>query len=101
VPAGGFYFGRLDIRYNDWEELKQGKNFSVIEVNGAGSEPTHIYDPAHSLFFAWKEIIRHWYILWLISRQNHKKGHPYLTLKEGISMFREDKVWSQKLEAMK
>ena len=96
----GFYFGRLDIRYNDWEELKQGKNFSVIEVNGAGSEPTHIYDPAHSLFFAWKEIIRHWYILWRISRQNHKKGYPYLTFKEGIAMFREDKIWSQKLEAM-
>ena len=23
--VNGFYFGRLDIRYNDWEELKQGK----------------------------------------------------------------------------
>ena len=31
----GFYFGRLDIRYNDWEELKQGKNFSIIELNGS------------------------------------------------------------------
>ncbi len=96
----GFYFGRLDIRYNTWEELKQGKNFSIIEVNGAGSEPTHIYDPRHSLFFAWKEIIRHWKILWQISRQNHKKGYRYLTLKEGIAMFREDKSWSAKLAAM-
>jgi hypothetical protein len=96
----GFYFGRLDIRFNNWEELKQGKNFSVIEVNGAGSEPTHIYDPRHSLFFAWKEIIRHWILLWRISRMNHKKGCSYLTLKEGIQMFREDKIISQKLEAM-
>ena len=23
----GFYYGRLDIRYKTWEELKQGKNF--------------------------------------------------------------------------
>ena len=60
----GFYFGRLDIRYNDWQELKEGKNLMIIEVNGAGSEPTHIYDPGHSLFFAWKEIIRHWKILY-------------------------------------
>jgi len=97
----GFYFGRLDIRYNNWEELKQGKNYSIIEVNGAGSEPTHIYDPEHSLFFAWKEIMRHWILLWRISRINHKKGHPYLTLKEGVQMFREDKIISQKLEAMK
>jgi hypothetical protein len=96
-----FYFGRLDIRYNDWEELKQGKNFSVIEVNGAGSEPTHIYDPKHSLFFAWKEIVRHWYILWKISRRNHAKGYAYLTFKEGVEMFREDKMWSEKLATMK
>ncbi|HVM88794.1 MAG TPA: hypothetical protein VMT76_11460 [Puia sp.] len=96
----GFYFGRLDIRYNNWEELKQGKNFFVIEVNGAGSEPTHIYDPAHSLFFAWKEIIRHWILLWRISRINHKNGYSYLTLQEGIRMFREDKIISQKLSAM-
>jgi hypothetical protein len=95
-----FYFGRLDIRYNTWEELKQGKNFSVIEVNGAGSEPTHIYDPKHSLFFAWKEIIRHWVILLRISRMNHKKGYPYLSFKEGIRMFREDKFNSKKLSGM-
>lgn len=95
-----FYYGRLDIRYNTWEELKQGRNFAIIEVNGAGAEPTHIYDPRHSLFFAWKEIVRHWFILERISRMNHKKGHRYLTWKEGVQMFREDKEWSQKLAAM-
>lgn len=96
----GFYFGRLDIRFSNWEDLKRGKNFSLIEVNGAGSEPTHIYDPSHSLFFAWKEIIRHWLILFRISRKNHQLGYPYLTFKEGVAMFREDKVISKKLEAM-
>ena len=96
----GFYFGRLDIRYQNWGELKQGKNFSIIEVNGAGSEPTHIYDPKHSLFFAWKEIIRHWLILFRISRANHRLGHPYLSFREGVEMFREDKVVSKKLAAM-
>lgn len=95
-----FYFGRLDIRYNTWEELKQGKNFSVIEVNGAGSEPTHIYDPKHSLFFAWKEIVRHWIILWRISRMNHKKGQAYLRFRDGVRMFREDRLNSKKLAAM-
>ena len=95
-----FYFGRLDIRYKNWEDLKRGKNFSIIEVNGAGSEPTHIYDPKHSLFFAWKEIIRHWILLWRISRVNHKNGHAYLSFKEGVLMFREDKLISKKLEQM-
>jgi len=96
----GFYFGRLDIRYKTWEELKSGKNFSVIEVNGAGAEPTHIYDPKHSLFFAWKEIVRHWWILCRISRKNHLSGHPYLTVREGLHMFREDKLNSEKLALM-
>ncbi len=36
-------------------------------------EPTHIYDPKHSLFFAWKEIVRHWIILNRISRQTRRK----------------------------
>jgi len=96
----GFYFGRLDIRYESWDLLKQGKNFCIIEVNGAGSEPTHMYDPKHSLFYAWKEIVRHWIILWRISRMNHKKGHRYLTFKEGIDMFRESKRYDRILEEM-
>lgn len=29
----GFYFGRLDVMYNTLEELKQGKNFSIVELN--------------------------------------------------------------------
>ncbi len=86
-----FYFGRLDIRFNSWEELKQGKNFSIIEVNGAGSEPTHIYDPRHSIFFAWKELIRHWMILYRISAINHKRGVAYLNWNDGVQMFRNDK----------
>jgi hypothetical protein len=96
----GFYFGRLDIRFESWEALKQGKNFSIIEVNGAGAEPTHIYDPRHSLFFAWKEIIRHWFMLFRISRINHKKGHRYLGFWEGIAMFKDAKEWAGKLNAM-
>jgi hypothetical protein len=82
-----FYFGRLDIRYESLELLELGKSFSIIEVNGSGSEPTHIYDPSHSIIFAWKEIIRHWQILFKISRANHRLGHPYLSVAEGLNMF--------------
>jgi len=94
----GFYFGRMDIRYNTIEELKRGENFSVIELNGAGSEPTHIYDPAHSLFFAWTEIIRHWNILYRISIINHKKyKNPYLKFSSGIKMFKENNTYVKKI----
>jgi hypothetical protein len=55
----GFYYGRLDIRFNTFEELEEGKSFSIIELNGAKSEPTHIYDTKNSFWFGQCEIYRH------------------------------------------
>ena len=83
----GFYFGRLDVMYNTFEEMEQGLNFSMVELNGAGSEPTHIYDPKHSLFFAWKELARHFTYMYEISLANHQNGAPYLTHKEGLKEY--------------
>jgi len=93
-----FYFGRLDVMYSNVEDLKAGKNFCIIELNGAGSEPTHIYDPGHSLFFAWKEIARHFKLLCTISIINHKRGFKYLTVKEGMQMFKENKAAMKTLD---
>jgi len=84
----GFYFGRLDVMYHTLEELEQGKNFSIVELNGAASEPTHIYDPKHSLLFAWKELARHITFMYEISVQNNKNGIPYLSHKEGMKEYR-------------
>jgi len=96
----GFYFGRFDIRYNNWELLKKGREFIIIELNGAGAEPTHMYDPRHSIFFALKEIIRHWDIMARISRINHKKGIPYLSFSEGLNVFRVEKKNAELLGKM-
>ena len=96
TQINGFYYGRLDILYNTFEALEKGKDFRVIEVNGAGSEATHIYDPKHSLLFAWREITRHWRHLNKINIINHKKGYPYLSYKAGKTMLKEhDKLESQ------
>lgn len=84
----GFYFGRLDIMYNTLEELENGQNFAIVELNGAGSEPTHIYDPKHSLFFAWKELLRHIRYMYEISIENNKKGAPFLSHKVGMEQYR-------------
>jgi len=96
----GFYFGRLDIRFKSWEELKQGKNFSIIELNGSGSEPTHIYDPKHSIFWAWKEITRHWRILYRISKRNHQlQKTPYMTTRMGLDMFKQNSEYIKLLNS--
>lgn len=93
----GFYYGRLDIRFTNFEELGNGKNWSIIELNGAGSEPTHIYDPNHSIFFAWKEIIVHWHFLYKVSKKNREQGEKYLTFKEGFKMFKDNNRYVKKI----
>lgn len=96
----GFYYGRLDVMYNDWDDLRNGKNFHIIELNGAGSDPTHMYDPKHSILFAWKEIIRHWRILFRISKLNHAKGYSYMSFKDGQKMFRNNNLLIKQLDAI-
>ena len=93
-----FHYGRLDIRLKSFQDLAKGQNFSIIEVNGAGSEPTHIYDSEHSIFFAWKEIVRHWYIMWQISLKNKKRGYSYLSFKEGKAIFKANRMLEKHLK---
>ncbi len=78
-----FYYGRYDIKCFSIEEMKEGINFSILEFNGAGSIPNHIYAGGYTLFQAYKEIVRHWEILYDISCYNHKKGISYWSFLKG------------------
>ena len=84
----GFNYGRMDIIYKSFDDLAQGKHFQIVEINGAISEPTHMYDPKHSLLYGWKELTRHFHYMYLISKHNKKNGAKYLTFKEGIQEFK-------------
>lgn len=97
VQIPGFHFGRLDIMYDTFEALEQGKKFSVVELNGAASEPTHIYDPKHSLLFAWKELARHITYMYEISVANRKLGFPYLAHNVGMKEYRLHQKQNQKI----
>ena len=44
-----FHFGRFDLRYASPAALRSGSGFRIIEVNGIGSEATHIWDPNTTL----------------------------------------------------
>lgn len=66
----GFYWGRLDIRFNTLSELEEGKNFKIIEVNGAKSEPTHIYDKRYSFVEGQKEIFRYYRLFIRVIKQS-------------------------------
>lgn len=70
-----FNYGRFDIKYNTWEELKKGKNFMIIELNGVNSEPTHIYDQVNTgLISAIKDLNLHWKYMYEISIANKNNG---------------------------
>lgn len=88
TPLNGFYFGRFDIKANSIAELKQGKNFKILEINGVGGEPTHIYDPNFKLFDAWKANLFLWRISADIAIQNFNNGTPKPTFKEGYTKWR-------------
>lgn len=70
----GLEYGRLDIVFNSWEELNLGENFCIIEINGANAEPSHIYDPKHSLFYAWSGLYFHFRIQYLLAKKARKRG---------------------------
>ncbi len=56
----GFDIGRFDLRCDSLEELAQGKGFGIVELNGLTSEPTNLYDPKRSIFWAWDMLCGYW-----------------------------------------
>jgi hypothetical protein len=84
---GGFYFGRFDLRCKSFEDLKQGK-FKILELNGAGSEPLHIFDPSANLWDAYSTAFNHWRLIYKISLINKKLGVRYMRFKEALTTYR-------------
>ncbi len=73
----GFDYGRFDVKAKSLDDLYQGKNIRILELNGVNSEPAHIYDPDYCLLHAYRDIARHMKIIYRISRMNHREGIPY------------------------
>ncbi|GIL21940.1 MAG: D-alanine--D-alanine ligase [Bacteroidota bacterium] len=82
----GFYFGRFDLRCASEADLESG-NVKIMELNGCGAEPAHIYHPGASLFTGIRTIITHWKNLYRVSKENHQRGVAYLSFKEGKRIY--------------
>jgi len=82
-----FYFGRYDLRCASLADLENGV-VQVMELNGCGAEPAHIYQPGASFFRGVKTLVRHWHTLYQISAANHKRGVHYLSLHEAWLIYR-------------
>ncbi len=78
-----FYIGRFDIRFGDFDALKAGHGFKIIEINGAGGEQTHIWDSRTTLRQAYRALMQQFGALYRIGATNRRRGFsptPLLTL---------------------
>ena len=87
----GFYFGRYDLRCSTVEDLYSG-NIKIMELNGCGAEPAHIYQPGYSIFKAVGVLFTHWRNIFLIARQNRKRGFTFTSIKEGYKFYKSFKT---------
>lgn len=79
-----FYFGRFDIRFRDITALQAGEDFAIIEINGAGSEAIHIWDPNTPLRRVYRELFAYQARLFKVAAANRARGYRPLSLREFI-----------------
>lgn len=91
----GFYFGRFDVRFDDFEDLQNGRNFRILEINGASGEATHIWDSDNSVFAMYRDLARQYYHLWRIGGINKRAGH------KPSSLWELRDAWRRETELMK
>ena len=71
----GFHVGRFDVKFSHIDALRAGRGFSIIEVNGAGSEAVHAWDPALTLRQAYGIVFAKQRRLFAIGDAMRRQGH--------------------------
>ncbi len=69
-----FWFGRFDVRFADFEAFRRGEDLTIVEVNGAGAEATHIWDSRTRLRDAYGTLFGQFAQLWSIGAANRRRG---------------------------
>ena len=69
-----FWFGRFDVRFDSFERFRRGEGFRIVEINGAGSEATNIWDCGMPLLRAWGILRRQLSHAFAIGAANRRRG---------------------------
>jgi membrane protein DedA with SNARE-associated domain len=85
----GFFIGRFDLRYDNDLDFSQGRGFKIIEVNGASSEATHVYDPATPLTRAYATLFEQWRLVFEIGAANRALGLKATSPREFLAGLRQ------------
>jgi membrane protein DedA with SNARE-associated domain len=70
----GFFIGRYDLRYAREEDFRNGKDFSILELNGAAAEAANLYDAKNSLWSAYATLFQQWELVFAIGAENRAQG---------------------------
>lgn len=68
-----FHVGRFDVRFATVAELREGR-FTIMEVNGAGSEAVHAWDPRYSVRQAYAMVFAKQRVLFELGAANRRRG---------------------------
>ena len=72
MPA--FHFGRFDVRFGSLQNLSAGRAFTIMEINGAGSEAIQAWDPNTGVVAGFSMIFKKQRILFAIGNAMRRKG---------------------------
>jgi membrane protein DedA with SNARE-associated domain len=86
-----FHFGRFDIRFKSLERLKEGEDFQIFEINGAGAEMIHIWDPRMPLREVYRTLFETQAMLFDIAARNRARGFKPITMREFMAVTRKQR----------
>jgi membrane protein DedA with SNARE-associated domain len=83
-----FYFGRFDIRFRSIDNLMNGEEFRIFEINGAGAEAIHVWDASTPMLKMYRELFHYQKLMFEISARNRKRGFKPMKMKDFYSFTR-------------
>lgn len=76
------HFGRFDLKARSEADFINADRISILEFNGANSEPVHMYDPEIGFFGAYRILWSHWSLIRRIGVAQMKQGVPTMRVSE-------------------
>lgn len=93
------YYGRFDVKYSSWENLLEGRDIKILEMNGIASEPIHIYDNRVRIRDKYKSFYELWKSIYEISDIQKSRGIHPISLWMAFQAFREYKNYMKSLNS--
>lgn len=92
TDVDGYYYGRLDIKFKDMDSLMAGEAFTILEMNGASSEATHIWDNRATLKTVYSALFYQYRQLFKIGYKQRELGYKTPSLLSLYKAWRAEKT---------